>query len=358
MAPQTTIPVAANVLGTIGTILWCVQLIPQIWTNWRTKKTDGLPSFMMFLWAFCAVPAGAYAIIQNFNLPLQIQPQIFMALCLVSWSQTLMYGRKWPAWKAMLAGVGLGFLFGCMEASLIVGLAGLYQKGYELPVSIVGIAASVLLAAGLLPPYGQIWTRRGRVVGINWVFLAMDWSGAFFSLMALAAQNTFDVLGGVMYITCCVLEIGIFSSQLIWLLRTRRIRAEAARRGQTFDDVAAEMEAKGVAFKFAERKKSGKETSKMMAPQSMDEVKGSGARTHDSTIPRKESRKLQRKSQRGRPVIVVPQEDQKRLDCDLEAGPTNINTSRLDDLEMSDGDVPTSPLTNGIPVAREIGDMV
>lgn len=25
----------------------------QIWTNWRTKKTDGLPGSMMFLWALC-----------------------------------------------------------------------------------------------------------------------------------------------------------------------------------------------------------------------------------------------------------------------------------------------------------------
>lgn len=34
---------------------------------------------------------------------------------------------------------------------------------------VVGIVASVLLAAGLLPPYGEIWKRRGRVIGINWV---------------------------------------------------------------------------------------------------------------------------------------------------------------------------------------------
>lgn len=53
MAPQTRIPVAANVLGTIGTVFWCVQLVPQIWYNWKRKKTDGLPALMMFLWALC-----------------------------------------------------------------------------------------------------------------------------------------------------------------------------------------------------------------------------------------------------------------------------------------------------------------
>lgn len=53
MAPQTSIPVAANVLGTIATVLWSIQLIPQIISNWRKKKTDGLPGAMMFLWAIC-----------------------------------------------------------------------------------------------------------------------------------------------------------------------------------------------------------------------------------------------------------------------------------------------------------------
>lgn len=51
MAPQTHIPPAANVLGTIGTVLWCIQLVPQIWQNWRHKKTEGMPGIMMLLWA-------------------------------------------------------------------------------------------------------------------------------------------------------------------------------------------------------------------------------------------------------------------------------------------------------------------
>jgi hypothetical protein len=40
------------------------------------------------------VPFGVYAIAQNFNIPLQIQPQMFMSLCLVSWAQILVYGKK------------------------------------------------------------------------------------------------------------------------------------------------------------------------------------------------------------------------------------------------------------------------
>ncbi|KAL2161302.1 hypothetical protein VTH06DRAFT_8522 [Thermothelomyces fergusii] len=197
--------------------LWCIQLIPQIWTNWRTKKTEGLPGSMMFLWASCGLPFGVYAVAQNFNIPLQVQPQIFMALCLVAWAQILLYHNQWPAWKASLMACVVAAVFAGAEAALVLTLRPLYDRGNGTPVMIVGIIAAVLLATGLLPPYGEIWKRRGRVIGINWVFLGMDCSGAFFSLMAMVAQNSFDILGGVLYIVCCVLEIGIFLSHLVWL---------------------------------------------------------------------------------------------------------------------------------------------
>lgn len=93
MPAQTSIPTSANVLGTIGTICWCVQLVPQVYRNYRTKSTEGLPATMMFLWALCGVPFGVYAIVQNFNIPIQIQPQCFCILCLTSWAQCLLYGR-------------------------------------------------------------------------------------------------------------------------------------------------------------------------------------------------------------------------------------------------------------------------
>lgn len=59
-----------------------------------------------------------------------------------------------------------------------------------MPILVIGIAAAVLLAVGLLPPYQEIWRRHGRVIGFNWIFLTMDWGGAFFSLMALGTLTT------------------------------------------------------------------------------------------------------------------------------------------------------------------------
>lgn len=51
-----------------------------------------------------------------------------------------------------------------------------------------------------------------------------------------------------------ILELGIFTSHLIWLIRTYKIRKHAKEQGKTFDDIALEHEELGIPFRFAERK--------------------------------------------------------------------------------------------------------
>ncbi|MCJ1286139.1 hypothetical protein MMC26_005483 [Xylographa opegraphella] len=237
MAPQASIPTAANVLGTIGTVFWCVQLVPQIWHNWRAKKTEGLPALMMVLWAACAVPFGVYSVVQNFNIPIQIQPQVFGTLSLVTWAQILIYEHKWKTWKATALVTAVFVLCGAIEAVLIVTLKGPYDRGVEWPMLLVGIIAAVLVGSGILPPYWELWKRNGRVIGINWIFLSMDSAGAIFSLFALVAQDTFDVLGGCVYLVVIILEGGIFASHCVWLIRTRKLQKRAKLLGVSFDDL-------------------------------------------------------------------------------------------------------------------------
>ncbi|KAI4116191.1 MAG: hypothetical protein LQ345_003339 [Seirophora villosa] len=260
MAPQTSIPISANVLGTIGTVFWCIQLLPQIWYNWKQKKTDGLPGSMMFTWAASAVPFGVYAIVQNFSIAIQIQPQVFCTLALISWSQILIYNNGWAVWRASILAAAVGALFGGLQVLLILTLRGPYHQGIEWPITLVGVVSAILLAGGLIPPYFEIAKRSGRVVGINFIFLSIDWMGAFFSLMALGkygphlstqslcaktpltrnlavAQNSFDVLGGVQYLVCLLLELGIFLSHAIFLLRTRSLRRRAKETHTPFDAI-------------------------------------------------------------------------------------------------------------------------
>lgn len=191
----------------------------------------------MFLWAISAVPFGVYAIVQNFNIPIQIQPQVFCALALVSWAQVLIYNNQWPTWKASLMAASIGISFGGVEALLILTLRPLYDRQVAWPIMIVGVVAAILLAAGLFPPYFELWKRSGRVVGINFLFLSIDWLGAFFSLMGVVTQNTFDPLGGCLFIVCIIIEGGIFVSHGIWLFRSRKLRAAAKAAGQDLDEL-------------------------------------------------------------------------------------------------------------------------
>lgn len=228
-------------------ICWCIQLIPQIWTNWRRKKTEGLPQLMMLLWAISAFPLGVYAIVQRFNIPIQVQPQVFVVLCAICWGQILFYGKQWRAWTAALAASGLCAAIGGAQAVLIVTLRPPYERGVSWPITLIGVLAALMLALGLIPPYFELARRKGRVVGINLLFLFTDWLGAFLSLMSLVAQQSFDVLGGVQYSVCAALEVGIFLSHGIWLWRSRKTRKLAKEAHLSYDEFvdgngAAEME--------------------------------------------------------------------------------------------------------------------
>lgn len=266
MAPQEGIPPAANVLGTIGTICWCIQLAPQVVRNYRTKSTEGLPAAMMFMWSTSAVPFGVYAIVQRFNIPLIVQPQCFCVLCGISWAQCLVYGRygparsatvlllnltvirKWKKWTATLLLVGLFTLFAALQAGLVFAIRPAYHRGVDWPVLLIGIIAFIVMIAGYFPIPFELVKRRGRVVGIDFIFLTIDWFGAFFSLMSLVAQSEFDALFGTLYALCCLIEMSMVASHLIWRLRTRGIRKRARVEGKTFDESeeGSAWQAKGI----------------------------------------------------------------------------------------------------------------
>lgn len=269
-------------LGTIGTVCWCIQLVPQVYINWRRKKTDGLPGLMLLIWAICAVPFGVYAIAQNLNIPIQVQPQVFGVLSLFCWAQTLVYHDGWRLWTASLLATTLGACMGGVEVLLVLTLRPVYGRGVEWPISLIGVVAAVLLAMGLIPPYFELWKRRGRVVGIHFGFLTIDWMGAFFSLMSLIAQNSFDILGGVLYIICMLLELGIFASHFIWLWRTRDVRGEAKRAGKTYDEWTDQIYQDPSAAPATLGCSNPLPIKKLMQDDTTDTEKGEGAATQET----------------------------------------------------------------------------
>jgi len=75
---------AENSLATIGAILWCIQLLPQIWKSWRAKSTTGLSPWLMFTWLVSMGFLAIYNITQKLSIPLQIQPELCGMLILIS----------------------------------------------------------------------------------------------------------------------------------------------------------------------------------------------------------------------------------------------------------------------------------
>ena len=50
-------------------------------------EADGVPGAFRLLWGVSGVFFGVYAIVQDINVPLIVQPQILSALSYLSWAQ-------------------------------------------------------------------------------------------------------------------------------------------------------------------------------------------------------------------------------------------------------------------------------
>ena len=67
---------AENALGTVGAVLWCVQLLPQILKSWRAKSTSGLSPWLMLTWTVSMGLLATYNITQRLSIPLHVQPEL------------------------------------------------------------------------------------------------------------------------------------------------------------------------------------------------------------------------------------------------------------------------------------------
>ncbi|KAF6218830.1 hypothetical protein HO133_005373 [Letharia lupina] len=234
------VPIAANILGTIGAICWSVQLIPQIIINYRRHHTTGLQPSMMLLWASAGVPLGVYNITESFNIALRIQAQILTFLSLLTWSQCYYYGKHWSLIKCAVILVGMCTLMGGIEVALIFALKAAIKRHVTWPTTLMAVLAAVLLAAGVLRHYWDIYTHR-TVRGISFIFVGIDAAGDLFSLVSVFFQTELNVLGMAIYGTELALWTGVFIcggyfNLLPWVkarVSTRRQRIENERQTQS-----------------------------------------------------------------------------------------------------------------------------
>ncbi|KAG9190261.1 hypothetical protein G6011_08349 [Alternaria panax] len=203
------VPVAANVLGTLGAVCWSIQLIPQIVINYRRHNATGLQPTMMMLWAWAGVPLGAYNIAEDYNTALQIQPQILTVLSLVTWIQCYYYEKSWSVIGSLAVVMPVACLMGGIEAGLIFAIERAKSEGLHWPSILMAVASAALLAAGVLRHYWDVYVHR-TVRGISFIFVGIDALGDLFSLVSVVFQPKLDALGLVIYGSELVLWIGIF----------------------------------------------------------------------------------------------------------------------------------------------------
>lgn len=69
-----------------------------------------------------ALPLGIYAIVQDLNVPLIVQPQLFGLFSLLSWGQCMYYGAaRSRQWCVVVLGSTL-VVWGALEAALVFAL--------------------------------------------------------------------------------------------------------------------------------------------------------------------------------------------------------------------------------------------
>ena len=182
---------------------------------------------MMMLWAWAGVPLGVYNIAENYNLALCIQPQILTVLSLVTWIQCYYYEKvvegseiyssacktdtrqHWSVARSLSVVLPVACFMAGVQAGLIFAIRHAKDEGLHWPSILTAVASAVLLAAGVLRHYIDVYLYR-TVRGISFIFVGIDALGDVFSLVSVVFQPKLDILGMVIYGTELVLWVGIF----------------------------------------------------------------------------------------------------------------------------------------------------
>jgi hypothetical protein len=178
---------------------------------------------MMLLWACAGVPLGVYNIVENFNVALRIQPQILTLLSLFTWMQCKYYGNKWPVSRTLAVAVPVGAMMGGIECGLVFALRQAKRDSVHWPITFMAVLAAVLLSAGVLRHYWDIYKER-TVRGISFIFVFIDALGDLTSLISVFFEPTLDILGMVIYgselvLWCGVMACGGYYNLLPWIQR-------------------------------------------------------------------------------------------------------------------------------------------
>lgn len=234
----------ADVFGTFGAVLWSLQvirtcanyslsghlqltlrkLLPQIWKNWRRHDSGSLSHTFFLSWAIAGVPLGVYNIADDYNIALQIQPNILIFLSLLTWAQCQFYGKRRPIKLVAFLSLIFGSILGGIEVGLVFALRMANERGQKWTATLMAVVAAVLLAGGVLRHYADMWKTRSDA-GLSLQFALLDAAGDVASLLSVTFQPSLSILGLVIYGSELVLWIGLIVI-IIYFRKFRRVEPQ------------------------------------------------------------------------------------------------------------------------------------
>lgn len=149
-----------------------------------------------------------YNIADDYNIALQVQPNILIFLSLFTWAQCQYYGKKRALTSIVLFSVAVGATLGGIEAGLVFALRVANERGQKWAATLMAVVAAVLLAGGVLRHYVDMWKTRSDA-GLSLKFALLDASGDVASLLSVVFQPSLSVLGLVIYGSELVIWLGL-----------------------------------------------------------------------------------------------------------------------------------------------------
>ncbi|KAK1050407.1 hypothetical protein LTR74_017047 [Friedmanniomyces endolithicus] len=177
---------------------------------WTDRPCPPSLVHLVQFWACAGVPLGVFNIVSNFNIALQVQPQILTFLSLVTWIQCYYYERKWSISKALAVVMPVACVMGGIEAGLVFALRIGIRHGTQWPATLMAILAALYLALGVLEQYVAIYKQRS-VEGISFLFCGIDALGDLTSTIAVIFEPKTSILGLVIYNVEFLMWMGIFA---------------------------------------------------------------------------------------------------------------------------------------------------
>lgn len=116
--------------------------------------------------------------------------------------------KNWSIAHTVVVVVPIAITMSGIQAGLIFALRIAHFRDLQWPITLMAVLSAVLLAAGVLRHYWDIYIHR-TVRGISFLFVSIDAAGDLFSLISVLFQPKLDILGLVIYGSELILWIGV-----------------------------------------------------------------------------------------------------------------------------------------------------